>query len=469
MVLDDKVYDVCVVGGGIAGVAIAEMISRSDHEVILVEKSDTIFSDASREHHGWFHLGSLYSIFWKNHFGATLLNNVKDLIDYYSHIKDMNLRIDKAGKIDTKPTKVSDWFMEKPISYVLACMNDQDFKVGQEKIWSLKLFKAPFLKLGWHFHVKKFIIRHDKYSKYEWTKENMAEAPKQIINVNIREMKRMKLEKPDSKELKFDPNTHVELSGFDRILSASNIAKSLANNFISSKGKLKTNQKVNSVTRVGDLYQVETDQRVYKAKKIIISAGKDFDKISVLGTYFNKFKKVISPLMVFEKPICDKSFVRMTPFVDKTINHLLHVVDKKKYSVVGGGYSLPYNSNEEEKLKVEKELIDNAQATFKKFNSSSKFKIYWGTKTEYIGSSNNRNYQYSIYEYFPDIWCVVPGKFSLGFSAAIETYKLIFGKNPKKSQECIDTKNFDTSQKEVLVEQKHTELYWKLVRERKIN
>ena len=60
-----KECEVLVVGGGIAGVAITEILSRSGHKAILIEEKDKLCEEASGSHHGWFHFGSLYSIFSK--------------------------------------------------------------------------------------------------------------------------------------------------------------------------------------------------------------------------------------------------------------------------------------------------------------------------------------------------------------------------------------------------------------------
>ena len=54
-----KKYDYVIVGGGIAGLASAELLSRSGHSVLLLEKGPKLCQEASASHHGWFHFGSL--------------------------------------------------------------------------------------------------------------------------------------------------------------------------------------------------------------------------------------------------------------------------------------------------------------------------------------------------------------------------------------------------------------------------
>ena len=50
-----KTYEWAVIGSGIAGVSIAEILTRQGHSVVLVEKNDTLASETARDFHEWFH------------------------------------------------------------------------------------------------------------------------------------------------------------------------------------------------------------------------------------------------------------------------------------------------------------------------------------------------------------------------------------------------------------------------------
>jgi phytoene dehydrogenase-like protein len=88
-------FDFAVVGGGIAGLAIAELLQRSGVSVGLFEKNQTLCGEASAEQQGWFHTGALYAALPENFFCRTMVGNLDDLVDYYSGFPNMNLRIDK--------------------------------------------------------------------------------------------------------------------------------------------------------------------------------------------------------------------------------------------------------------------------------------------------------------------------------------------------------------------------------------
>ena len=50
-----KSYDWIIVGGGIAGISVAEIISREGHSVALIEKNKKLASVATKEFHEWVH------------------------------------------------------------------------------------------------------------------------------------------------------------------------------------------------------------------------------------------------------------------------------------------------------------------------------------------------------------------------------------------------------------------------------
>lgn len=92
-------YDAVVVGAGIAGLATAEIAARSGLKVVLLEKNHAVCAEASGGHHGWFHFGSLYSIFPNNQFMRTLVGGIDDLLEYYSCFPRMNIRVGETGRL----------------------------------------------------------------------------------------------------------------------------------------------------------------------------------------------------------------------------------------------------------------------------------------------------------------------------------------------------------------------------------
>ena len=90
-----KQYDVVIIGGGIAGICIAEILSRDKLKILIIEKNKNLISEASTSQHGWFHFGSLYAILEDNQTLKNMLNNLINIRKYYSHFNSMNLSFSK--------------------------------------------------------------------------------------------------------------------------------------------------------------------------------------------------------------------------------------------------------------------------------------------------------------------------------------------------------------------------------------
>ncbi len=57
---------------------------------------------------------------------------------------------------------------------------------------------------------------------------------------------------------------------------------------------------------------------------------------------------------------------------------------------------------------------------------------YIGIKSEILVKNFPRNYLYHILNIENNVWGIIPGKFTLGFSIAPEFYRRVYKKNPKK-------------------------------------
>ena len=90
-------YDWIVIGGGISGIAISEILTRENKSVLLLEKNSELASETSKDFHEWVHSGALYTLVPDNLLTLRyLLGATDDLIEYYSSFPKMNLL---AGEI----------------------------------------------------------------------------------------------------------------------------------------------------------------------------------------------------------------------------------------------------------------------------------------------------------------------------------------------------------------------------------
>ena len=197
-----------------------------------------------------------------------------------------------------------------------------------------------------------------------------------------------------------------------------------------SGGELSLNNKVNSIidhsNEDQNLKLVMSNINSYLAKNIIVTAGKGIKQILKSEV---DLSSVASPLIVTYPAVYSKGFVKVTPNNDKTINHLVHYVDNKPYSVIGGGQFANPNS-EEELSKTITNLMDNARKTFKKFRGCENKQHYFGIKNEFKIGNKLRNYGHKIIRIDDNLVATIPGKFSLGFNLGIDTMKYFKLKTP---------------------------------------
>ncbi|MFG0260366.1 MAG: FAD-dependent oxidoreductase, partial [Phycisphaerales bacterium JB041] len=82
--------DVLVVGGGIAGIAIAERLAREARRqgkllrIMLVERERQLASGASGGLEGWLHTGMLYTKLENPRTLINCLNSLEDLVNWYA-------------------------------------------------------------------------------------------------------------------------------------------------------------------------------------------------------------------------------------------------------------------------------------------------------------------------------------------------------------------------------------------------
>ncbi|MDC3338401.1 hypothetical protein OAV66_00375 [Planktomarina temperata] len=429
---EDPEFDLVVVGAGAAGLCLSEIASRSGKKTCLLESGSNIFSLASREHHGWFHMGSLYSIFWKSNSAEALLRNIEYLLVYYQSFENMNLKITDDHKLLTDIENPKGWLSGENINYLIACHNDTDFVDDHGSIYSK--INSLYTRFIWHMRVRKFVQRHSHFENFNWNYNNLGAAASKIAHSNFFKHSRQVIKKINQPNLSLDERTHIALAGFDQSIRTPQIGVDLLNSFLLSEGNFKPNTTALEISKKKDkTWVISTTNGNYSAKNVVMCTGKQNQHIQVQGQTIKSGTNIISPLLVVHPKLCDENFVRMTPVVEKSINHLKHIGSGTEYSVIGGGYQLQEDASRQEREAIECSLKKHTEDVFNINLSCYKYWIYWGTKTENILDKASRNYQFMFREVEDNLWSALPGKFSLGFSLAVKGYEEIFGCEPSKT------------------------------------
>ena len=93
-----KKYDWIVIGGGISGISVSEILIREGKSVLLIEKNDKLASETSKVFHEWMHSGALYSLVPDNLLTLRyLLGATDDLLEFYKGFSRMNLIPTESG------------------------------------------------------------------------------------------------------------------------------------------------------------------------------------------------------------------------------------------------------------------------------------------------------------------------------------------------------------------------------------
>ncbi len=421
-------YDVAVVGGGISGLATAEIFARSGYSVALVEKNEQLCSETSGAHHEWFHFGSLYSIFPSPQFLRTLVGGIDDILVYYRDFNGMNLRIQGDGSLHTV-TKKNSWLRHDTLDYAVATTKDPDFSLDTTSSSKEKLRRFVF-KRGWDKVVRQFIARHDRFCSYDWRRGCASYYIGQQKWTDI--LSALAKTRPfriDGASL--NPDTHFQIDSYDRPMTAHNIISDLTRSFLSHGGEIWNCKQLlsykSSAAEVELELQGEGSPEVLKANQAVICTGKGLQEFLPIGM---KLKTVASPLLVAYPHVCESNVVRLIPFVERTVNHLKHATpDGTVYSLIGGGFFCdPDDQEAKERLKLQ--LLRRAVEVFPRMAQASYREVYFSNKSELSSSLTKRNYLYRIEKIAPNVWVTVPGKFSLCFSLAVNTFRELRGHYP---------------------------------------
>ena len=399
-----KTFEWIVVGGGVAGISLSEILTREGHSVALIEKKNKLASATTREFHEWFHTGSLYTLL-KDDMKTLkyILGSLDDLLEFYSSFPKMNLRpTDKGLKIADNN---KGWFSPNYINFKYRLKNRK-------------------LILPWLYAIARSIALIDGIRKHDWlrrragilesvTTEYYFPILKNLLKIVASSNKFYKIETTDfttnSRDLLKDMIATAEKNGLEIFTKNELLEIKNSNNNI--------------------IANCSNDN--FQAKNMVVCLGDEIEKFSDL-----KINKSYAPIAVVKNIKADtKSFVELDCFKKNCIN----IVTKGKSFGLIGGISLS------KKVEVQK-YFDFMINEHKKLNPGIEIlKKYIGVKNEIFQKKENRNYLFHINpsRKYKNVWSVIPGKFTLVFSMAPEFYRIVYKKNPRKFfNTSSDTGNF---------------------------
>ena len=409
--MEKEKYDWIVVGGGISGIAVAEILCRGGESVLLIEKNEQLSSETSKVFHEWLHSGSLYSLAPDRLLTLRyLLGATDDLFEYYDSFQGMNLKPTESGT----SISGSGWFNNERIEY---------------------RYKKHLYNPVWSSLVSRSMNIIDLLDKHDWLRRRAGS------DYGDSKVKFTHWFNNISKQIKNNSDFYCKTSP-DITMNSRKLISDILSAALGKGLTILTGTSVDDVIDKKHGASVKVGNTTYQSENVVICSP---DVISKLLNV--PIKTSYAPIAVVEGiPENAKSFVELDYNIKKCINLL------KKGEGIGqaGGVTM-------ERKKDVDSYLSYIISEHKKRNPGIRVvDTYVGLKKELVQKGENRNYLYHINQSSNRIWSIVLGKFSLAFSMAPEFYRQTHHKNPPKTIEphMESTKSeliSETSWKEIII------------------
>ena len=281
----DQIYDWIVIGGGISGISVAEMLVREGKSVLLIEKNDKLASETSKVFHEWLHSGSLYSLA-PDHLLTLryLLGATDDLLEYYQGFPRMNLVPSESGLCISN----KGWFNDHYIEY---------------------RYRVHRMNLAWLSLVSRSINVIDLVSNHDWLRKK-AGSEYGYSRLKYRHWVN-NIQKIISSPSNFYSKLSPDLTMNSRLLISDLLSAGL------QKGlQIKTGETVLEVREEYNQVRVETNTEHYFAFNSVICSPDLTSNLMSLP-----IKTSYAPIAVVENvPEDEKSFVELDYNTKKCIN-----------------------------------------------------------------------------------------------------------------------------------------------------
>ncbi|HAC65308.1 MAG TPA: FAD-dependent oxidoreductase [Cyanothece sp. UBA12306] len=437
--------DVLVIGGGVAGIAIAEFLARhSNLSIKVIEKSAQLGNLASGKLEGWFHTGALYSGQDDAQTFINCVNGVEDLINLYtSYFKGRcNINLEEKQKDFFTPkiqTHPQGWFNDQPVYIIHPQTDAPEIQLSHLKSDAVQINIQRNRVLG------RLEVAYGK--QHNWKNGNHCIAP---IYAQIENYEGLNCSLIDSSETvrnlcrQFDASYGMKLTNYDIIqtldssMNTSNILRDLVVSSLAQGVTFETGVTIDKLLmdRYGPIriksLLCHTEKGLpkrLKAKLFIFAVGEGFTPFLSDLQVRARLKKSRSAMVVAYPALVDTNFVRMST---KNRFHFNHFIQQREqgenkiiYSMLAdSGYAIDGGNDE---LDIEP-ILDSAERYFGKNELYNRQLFsYECVKTEFISEEEQkRRYSYWI-ESNPqsNYLCVLPGKFSFFPTVAFQAYQRI--------------------------------------------
>ena len=384
--------DWIVIGGGAAGIGVAEILSRRDNQILLLEKNGKLASETTKVFHEWFHSGALYTLVPDSLLTLRyLLGSTDDLLSYYSKYPRMNALATESG-LKLESIEGEGWFNNHNIEYR----------------YRIRKFNPI-----WTYLVSRSINIIQSISSHDWLRKRAGSEYMNSSLLNGVVCKKMI-------EQTLTSGRDFNLTSPDFTLNSRILLTELVNESTSKGVQYNFDADVMKIVKTTSGYKVFSGNEIYESKNVVICSPQLYSKL-----YGAKIKTGYAPIGVVDNLGDDvKSFVEL----DYKITNCVNLINKGSGIGQIGGITL-------DRMDKVSSYMDFIVKRHRDINPSIRFlDSYVGLKQELVTSGADRSYLYHINKMNDGVWSVVLGKFSLLFSMAPEFYRRIYKENPPNNQ-----------------------------------
>ena len=452
--------DVVIVGGGIAGVAIAEFLSRhSRFSIKLLEQAEHLGTESSGKLEGWFHSGALYSAQDDAQTFINSVNGVEDLINLYAPYfqKQCNISLQETKTDFFSPKVIPEtqgWFNDAPVYLIHPQTDAPEVCLSSLKSDSVQIEIQLNRVLG--------RLEAAYGDQHNWLKQNNCLAPTytqvenhEALNCSLRDSPQMLRNfcRQFDTSYGIEPSNYEIIKSLDCSMDTSAILRDLVASALSQGVTFETGITVEEpvIDRYGPIRiksllcktKAGLRKRI-KADLFIFTVGSSFEPFLSELQVRARLKQSRSAMVLAYPALTDINFVRMST---KNRFHFNHFIQQREVGGEQFNYSMladsGYNNVDDESEVDIEPILESAQRYFGKDKLYSRQLFsYECIKTEFISEEEQkRRYSYWI-ESTPksNYMCVLPGKFSFFPTVAFQAYQSI--KTLIDFEECISNTTF---------------------------
>ena len=369
-----------IIGSGIAGMSLAEILSRNGWKVIILEKKDQIGGEASLATQKWFHTGWLYAALYQTDAMMGCFRGMKLFPKVYSNVMPqeyINISFDSEGNVNYAPSEKG-WFDGSRVKYIYA-INTFDLSFWDKLYWKRYLDLVAFRRL----RKLKYVVE-----------------PEPCNNLELREL----LNRWENSDCGFEK--YRLISSTDAKIETRRVMLALLGAF-SSDVEIITEADY-KLSELNGKTQIKIEGTVHEPDLVVIASGRSIPghlcEIGA-GGLSKMIKSIKSPIIVLKRKLPYPNFIRFTKNLPLTINHMLYSTeDHNSISTVG---SYRYYAIDEAP-----DISPSVEDVCKRMNITldEVAGYYYGIKTEFTGRLARR-YNHAVERVNSNTYLAIAGKF----------------------------------------------------------